>query len=63
MESGVSILLDPIETVHVSLLLICKSQTVTGLRRSNIYVLSKVELSVKFREKVKTMNTAIDTFI
>ena len=51
VESGVSILLDPIGRDHVPLLLLCKFQTVKRLPHSNIYVLSKVELSVKFRER------------
>ena len=52
-----------LNTDHIPLHLLCKSHTVEGLDRSNIKVLSEVEITVKLREKIEAVNPGIKIFI
>ena len=59
VHSGISAQLN---TDYIPLHLLCKSHTVEGLDRSNIQVLSEVERTIQFRDKVEAVNPAIKRF-
>ena len=51
-----------LNTDYIPLHLLCKIHTVEGLDRSNLQVLSEVEISVQFRIKVEAVNPAFKRF-
>ena len=59
VEKGISQVLD---TDYVPLHILCKSHTMEGLGRANIQVLSEIEVSINFPEKIEAMNLGIKRF-
>ena len=52
-----------LQSFYVLYHLLCKSHPVEGFDRSNLSVLVSVESELKFREKLQTMNPAVNSFL